>query len=510
MNAYTPHATPDLCQTVKNGIFYTPDHVAHELVLGSARYFDLSSPLSILDPACGDGALLRASMDELGALHFFHGCDLFAPDSQRWVKEMSFHQEDFFEYQPNTNYDLVITNPPYIQFGRLESRQRNELHSRFSKEVHLKGTVDLWVYFLLKSASHLRQGGAIAAVIPWSFLEADFSHKVREWLSDHFENIRVLVLRDRHFSTTEKRVLLLWVSGYGRIAQNIEVGFSERVDDEHTFQAVPRDEWVGTGLITGVDIDSNGVLQQCRENGWVELGTIAKVEIGVVTGANGFFIRSAGAHGVRKKTAILTKVDDLKSLEIHTCPEKELLFLNPGETPDCSYIKEGIDAGIHKRSHCLRRGERWYEVKAGTAPDAFFTYRVASTPYLSLNPKGFHCTNTLHKVTFKQEISESRQKWIALFILSDISQLSLELNGRHYGNGVLKIEPSALKAALVKLPSRRISVSRFNEVSNLICAGRKDEASAVATAYCKEVCDLPEHIWTQARTALQKIRARRK
>ena len=510
MNAYTPTAMPDLCKTVKNGIFYTPDHVALELVSVAKQFLDVSATLSVLDPACGDGALLQASMDELGDLHRFLGCDLFPPDSQRWVKGMNFHQGDFFEFQSGSKYDLVITNPPYIQFGRLDSQQRKELQSRFSKELHLSGTVDLWVYFLLKAASHLRHGGVIAAVIPWSFLEADFSHLVREWFSEHFEDIRVLVLRDRHFSTTEKRVLLLWVAGYGRSAQNIEIGFSERVDDQHRFQAITRDEWVGPRLITGVDIDSDRVLKQCRENGWLELGTVAKIGIGVVTGSNAFFIRPSGTHGVRDKTPILTKVDDLQCLEVFTYPDNELLFLDSRRNPDSAYIQQGITDGIPKRSHCQRRGELWYKVNADTAPDAFFTYRVARTPYLSLNPEGFYCTNSLHKVSFNQGVTENMRKWIALSILSDISQLSLEMNGRHYGNGVLKIEPSALKAALVKLPSRRISESRFNKVSELICAGRKDEAAAEATAYCKEVCDFPEHIWDQARTALQKIRARRK
>lgn len=504
-----PIAMSEISTTVENGIHYTPAHVAVELARGISEYLDFSSPLSILDPACGDGALLRASMDELGGLHSFYGCDLFPPNPSRWVGQMNFNQGDFFKTDYEDFFDAVVTNPPYIQFGRLDSRYRDELHKRFSKDIPLSGTADLWVYFLLKSISHLRKGGVIAAVIPWSFLEADFSHTVRKLFSAHFRNIRVLVLRDRHFSTTEKRVLLLWMSGYGQPAEKIDIGFSERVDDEHTFQPITRDEWANNGLITGVDIDSKLVIKRCRFNGWVELGSLAKIGIGVVTGANDFFIRSAGSHDFCS-TPILTSVNDLQALEVSKTPPKELLFLDPKEPSDLSYIQQGFMQEIHKRSHCKRRGEKWYEVNAEVTPDAFFTYRVSSTPYLALNPNGYNCTNALHKVSFVIPMSANQRKWIALFLLSDISQLSLELNGRHYGNGVLKIEPSALKKALVELPSRRISVIRFNKISDLISAGRKEEAAAEATAYCREVSSLPKRVWNQAHVALQKIRARRK
>ena len=510
MNAYTPTATSDICLTVKNGIFFTPDHVAYELVRGSSRYLDLSSQLSVFDPACGDGALLRAAEQEFGSRHSFHGCDLFQPDSQQWAKGMKFSQADFFEFEPEVKFDLILTNPPYIQFGRLDSTLRASLFRRFSKQTSLRGTVDLWVYFLLKSINHIRKGGAIAAVIPWSFLEADYSHALRKWLAENFNHIRVLVLRDRHFSSTEKRVLLLWMGGFGGSANVIELGFSEHVDDIHKFEPLTRNEWVSNRVIAGADIGNENLLQACRESGWVEFGSISKVRIGIVTGANDFFIKPAGTIGFDNKLPILTSVNDLSSLEISTKPENELLLLNKKNTIDSLYIQQGIKLGIEKRSHCVRRGQLWYEVKPEAAPHAFFTYRVASIPYLSLNPYGFFCTNSLHKVSFDINITENMRKWIALSILSDISQLSIELNGRHYGNGVLKIEPSALKTALVMMSSRRISVIRFNKISGLITAGKKDEAAIEATAYIKEVSNLSEDVWARAKTALQKIRARRK
>jgi len=96
-------------------------------------------------------------------------------------------------------------------------------------------------------------------------------------------------------------------------------------------------------------------------------------------------------------------------------------------------------------------------------------------------------------------------------MLSSVSQLSLEYKGRHYGNGVLKIEPSTLKSALVFAPKNiKLPVGRFNSVSRLLQQGKKVAASDLATSIVREHSTLPDDYWDQVQETLTAIRSRRR
>ncbi len=104
---------------VKNGIFYTPESIATELVSGIKDIYGDEKSINILDPSCGEGALLRGVEKVLGSNHTFHGCDLFQPKNFPEQCNWLFFKTDFFDYSTSNIYDLIVTNPPYIQAGNI-------------------------------------------------------------------------------------------------------------------------------------------------------------------------------------------------------------------------------------------------------------------------------------------------------------------------------------------------------------------------------------------------------
>jgi hypothetical protein len=73
-------------------------------------------------------------------------------------------------------------------------------------------------------------------------------------------------------------------------------------------------------------------------------------------------------------------------------------------------------------------------------------------PRIVLNNARINCTNTVHRLFFNDGITTEAQKLVAISLSTTFSQLSAELEGRNYGSGVLKIEPSEAKRISLVLP----------------------------------------------------------
>lgn len=515
---------------LSNGIFYTPESIARELAITIRKSLDVSNPLRILDPSCGQGALLHETRSIIGLHHIFDGCDLFLPTDKLLYQYCNIHQCNFFDYPTSQKYDLIVTNPPYIQAGKLDRNTKSIMYDVYSKVAPIKQTCDLWVYFLVKSIQHLKVNGTLAAILPWSFLEADYSHSLREWLTKHFEHIQVLVLKDSHFQNTVKRVLLLWLQGYNSETKSIRISYSDRIEKRHPYIRIKSDLWPTSGLAMDVGIYSDSLLSQAQKHGFSPISDYASVSIGVVTGANSYFIlnqNDAYNNGFDSESLIpiFSQTRELSGLETCTLPHKSLIQFDNVNINIERYIINGIDKGINLRSHCVRRNKikaekkkheeninlnKWCTVDPGRIPDAIFTYRASKIPYISLNPCGFQCTNAFHKVIFNSSVSKDQMRWIAVSVLSNISQFFFERFGRHYGNGILKIEPSVLKKTLVYAPiGLKMPDSDFRDIAMLLKQDNKEDASLKATDLLKKHVSLPVSYWTLIDDTLKLIRKRR-
>ncbi|MBU1678146.1 MAG: N-6 DNA methylase, partial [Bacteroidetes bacterium] len=175
---------------IMNGVYYTPPVLANFLVqpiLGKKikRAFD---------PSYGEGSLLRAvkenfiNSDKLE----ISGCDINASKKDYLNTDFHLQHTDFFYYPVKKEFDLIVMNPPYVRHHSLNREKLAIYHSFSSKYCKVNKKSDLWVYFLIKSCLHLREGGSIAGIFPLSILHADYAIPIRAFLYENFYKIKVL------------------------------------------------------------------------------------------------------------------------------------------------------------------------------------------------------------------------------------------------------------------------------------------------------------------------------
>lgn len=151
------------------GVYVTPDDVA-DLMAGIARATGVVVD-TVLDPACGSGALLAAAA-RAGARECF-GQDILPVQAQRTALNLVLDRPDvsvdarvgdslLADAFPDLEVSAVLSNPPYLQ--RDWGADELALDPRWTYGVPPRGESELaWVQHAL---AHLRPGGVAVLLLP--------------------------------------------------------------------------------------------------------------------------------------------------------------------------------------------------------------------------------------------------------------------------------------------------------------------------------------------------------
>jgi methylase of polypeptide subunit release factors len=197
-------------------------YLAEQVVRGLRDAREEFAALSILDPACGEGELLKAFVDAVppgwkprlrltgidtdeGALRrarsLLEDCGVASVELQRsdflarvtGVKASA--QLDFLQpcaLGEEARFDAVISNPPYVRTQVLGSATARQLSARFD----LTGRVDLYQAFVKVMTLALRDGGILGLLTSNRFLTVQSGSSMREWLASQFRLRRLIDLGD--------------------------------------------------------------------------------------------------------------------------------------------------------------------------------------------------------------------------------------------------------------------------------------------------------------------------
>ena len=477
------------------GAYYTPERAGCIL----ADWAIQSPSDKVLEPSFGKCGFLQAVVDRLGVygceepIHNVHGCDIdsdaFEGPYESLVQENGagdqFQERDFLKATPvdlgGRKFNVVIGNPPYVSYHNMEEAQRKAaVRAIRESDFSLDRKASLWAYFVLHAFRFLAEGGRVAWVLPGSFFHADYSSTLIDAVTEHFEKAVALQLGERIFRNegTEEHSVILFADGWKSesLCENLRVGYVPSLDElEQTIQDWENGDWAGKDYDSQIGVAFMAprvadavrrVEDKCRVR---KLGDVVEdVKIGIVTGDNRFFVigrSDVQEHDLEERDwkyiFAKSKISDGISLTEQDFKEAnqsdERCLLVDGEGGMSGSLKEyfGRKSEDEIESNVtFGKRENWRLPDDGDEPDAFFTYMQSLGPRLILNQAGVNSTNTIHRVYFGDEVSELKQKALAVSLLSTFSRLSAEVEGRTYGSGVLKLEIGETRQLRFVLPSK--------------------------------------------------------
>lgn len=527
------------------GGYYTPTEIAKFL----SRWVLSRKPKTLLEPSCGDGAFIRA----LDGLHQ-HNLALTAVERQpeeamkssaaaaslKRVKAEIIN-EDFLvwaERQLNQGavYDAVTGNPPYIRYQYLDVEDQQLSDALFKRyELPFTKHTNAWVPFVIACIALLSPGGRLAMVIPSELMHVLHAGSLRKFLLQHSKRVLMVDPNELLFEAALQGTVLLMVEKKvddGEASEGVAIHAAPdnsflNGDPEQLFQAakyVSGDVLNGKWMKVLLEPAELAVFEKAKGLPSVKrFKDIAQVDVGIVTGANKFFlvddntvtnfglekfvkpmfgrsehcpgvVYDEAVHDANRQRGLPTNFFSVeKGANLSRLPKRVL-----------EYIALGESQNLHTRYKCRIRSP-WFSVPSVYTTPIGLLKRSHNFPRLILNSLGAYTTDTAYRIT-PLPGGPSAEKLVYCFVNS-LTALTAELEGRHYGGGVLELVPSEIEKLLVPLPALRPNLAQLDKAVRAgMCPLQllKAQDDKVLTA-----AGLTEEEGELLRQALVRIRSRR-
>lgn len=484
------------------GGYYTPLDLATYI----SRWATADKPKTILEPSCGDGIFIDAlTSTNPGREMSFTGYELLVEEAAK-AKRRSLGASissrilcgDFLDVAikhllaRRTEFDCVVGNPPFIRYQYLPNEAQAKAEAIF-KILRLPFTkhTNAWVPFVLASVAMLKPRGKLGMILPSEIIHVMHGQSLRTYLGQVCKRLLIIDPEEIWFDGTLQGAVILFAEKKAHISEHSDGVGIIRVSGKSFLTGNPVRLFNHAARINGSAVEgkwTRALLTSEERNLYDALAAdhrvrsfvdIADVDVGIVTGANKFFLvpdetvsqhnLSAFAHpmfgrsehcpGViydRRQHAENAKLGNPTNF-IWITEKKSRLPKNVLE-----YIELGEKQKLQKRYKCRVRTP-WYAVPSVYATEVCMLKRAHDTPRLILNDMSAYTTDTAYRITTRKGISAKK---LVFCFLNALTALSAELEGRHYGGGVLELVPSEIEKLLIPVPTEL--QSRVSDLDKLV------------------------------------------
>ncbi|MBW5291213.1 MAG: hypothetical protein Rsou_0375 [Candidatus Ruthia sp. Asou_11_S2] len=380
---------------------------------------------------------------------------------------------------------------PYINKKLLTQEQISkclEIHN--NSNIPTTSISNIWTAFLLKSAQHLKNKGILTFVLPTELLQVNYAEKIRKFLRKEFNRIEIILFKKLSFSDIEQdTVILIAYKNY-----DLELGlfFSEvdsirqlndsKINFNKYTNHVDR-KWASYVLSENEIKYLDSASKDCKR-----IFDVCNSKTGIVTAANSFFIvnkETVIEYDMQKYVKpIIQKSSYLdKSVEItldyinkSNQKNKPAYLIDLNGVPDKQiplklkqYLGKGVSSGISGRYKCLKR-KRWFDIPLIESSEAIFYKRAHEFPKILNNAHALYTTDSGYRIYMKDGYSVEQ---LLFGFYNSLTLLHSEINGRHYGGGVLELVPSEFKSLPVIIDN--ISTEEYNNFKALFAGAKSIE-----------------------------------
>lgn len=493
----------------QRGAFFTPERLADFLANWSVR----SSEERILDPAAGDGALLRAAsrrLRQLGAhnpsvtgveLHLGTYRQLVAAAELEGVSLDRIRKGDFFALCDTLGrFDVIVANPPYVRHHDVPRRAAERMRRATARTgFALDGRASSWAHFVFASIGLLKDNGRIAAILPSELITTDYGRALLEVLRWAFESLTVVKLLGRPFEDLQLTPVVLLGEGRRPTAgdKSGELLYCAVNTDAGQLTLPPHDSMYGVEdthrtsafAYSGARASDFDLLDRWRAgDGIRSLCDVAQIRIGYVSGDSGFFhlaeeerlardlqeshLRRAIPRGSRIR-GVAFEQDDWQSLR----DSGEDCWVFAPESADAGpvrrYIRRGAAIGVSARAKCRRR-DPWWQIEFGEVPSGIVVF-LGGHPRVVANQALAFASNSLYTV---RPLGEVGAHQLAIGSLTSLFRLHCAVTARRLGGGLSKLEVRDVGSAPVPIAPHGQEASEY--VDSLARMNRWREARRAA------------------------------
>jgi adenine-specific DNA-methyltransferase len=492
------------------GGFYTPDPMVHFCLSRLRELLPPEGRLNVIEPSAGDGAFVRGIAadgtlaERVGEMVAIEPLDLEARKCRSALARSNIDGRVLpgsaidWGIETDDRFNVAVGNPPFLRYQFISASDKVAI-PRLGERIGISfaGVSNLWLGVFAAALSRLGVSGAFSFVVPTELLTGLAASRLREWVSEKFGELRVDLFAPGSFPGVLQEVAVF----SGRRLESATLDPTLTVG-EHDRDGVAR-TWTHA-----IDPEQSNWTRYLLEPGQLAaldaalaspsvspLGSLARFQVSIVTGANDFFSVSDEdvkafelepwskplLPRIRHATGLVySRRDQTQTVEAGA---RAWLLDFSEQAPDplrrktpARYLQIGEERDLHRRYKCRIR-EPWFRVPQVERGQLLLSKRSHRYPRMIVNAARAYTTDTIYRGVPRRGAGISSRGLSASFH-SSLTLLTAELEGRSFGGGVLELVPSEIgRLAVARAPGAEEWIERLDAVAR----GGDEEALVRAT-----------------------------